>query len=248
MLALPALGAVSFPDAADDIGPHCFAAGAGAAALGERYPLDKNAVELGKQGQALMARLANEAALPRSYMVSLKTSNSPLRPQLTAFLESAGLMKDGEPQWSVSGAQEVGAHLTKCTTWVGSRAPVIPEMPQQREAAIDHCFVVLIASQQLDAYKGPRTGEAGALLSRSVVNGREILGEAQQRGLINPQQLRARAAPPKGDLFEPGIDLLWGLKLIALPVTKSLDVRSMRMLDQRLRQCHRLMGLQMPLQ
>ncbi|NJO13044.1 MAG: hypothetical protein HC872_05790 [Gammaproteobacteria bacterium] len=240
---------VAFPAAAEDIGPHCFAAGTSAEALGQRYPLDKTAAQLGSEGSALRDQLVTHAALHRSYLARLQGQDSPLRSQVIAFLTGLGLMNaDSQMQWSVAGAQEVGSHLERCTDWVVSRPPVIPAVPEARQAALDHCSVVMIAAQQLGNYKGNRSAPIGALVSRALTHSRDMLAEAQQRAIINPQELRARTAPPNGDLLEPGLDLLMGLKLANLPAQPSLDARSLRLLDERLQVCHGRLGLQMPLQ
>jgi hypothetical protein len=236
-----------FPTDASQLPRHCLAVANGAGAVGHQFTSNAKAVPLAAPGDKLHEDLISSGVFSREELTRMRGEQETLANQAREFLARSGI-PSGTRNPTNEAIDEVAAHLEQCRAWVAQRPPVIPALPKENAAMIDHCIASAAAAQNLGAYTGNRSGKTGVAAARVARNARDLLSEAHQTGVSDPKTDRERLKPPGGELYLQGMDLLLGLKMGNPGPIEELDVRSVRLLDERVRACHKAMGLQMPLQ
>ena len=231
---------VPFPTEPEAIARHCMAIGATAGAAGAHFTNNTKAAPIAAEGRPLMDAVAVSGGLPRTYLQELKADPSLMQNQVNSLIEQIGPPERGQYQ-SDRVLDEIALHLAQCKTWVASRPPEIAPLPDSSDALLDHCVVTAAIAQSLGEYKG----NAATGAARVARNGREMFSEMEHTGRLKGKRIKERMTPPEGDLYLKSVDTALGLKLAGID---RLDIRSVKLLDERLRKCHRELGLQMPLQ
>ena len=236
-----------FPTDEAQLPRHCLAVATGASAVGRKFTENTRAVPLAEPGEKLYGDVLASGAFSREELARMKSDQTTIANDARAFLEGIGVVPTTRNPTNEA-VDVVASHLTQCQAWLGRRPPVLMAMPKDGQAMGDHCVAAAAAAQSLGSFKGNRSGQTGVLATRVARNARDVLDEAHRTGIRNPASDRERLKPPEGDLYLQGMDLLLALKMANPGPIESLDVRGVRMLDGRIRACHKSMGLQMPLE
>lgn len=244
----PALAQTSpFPADEAQLPRHCLAVANGAGAVGREFAANAKAAPLAAPADDLYDDLIGSGAFSRQDLARMKAEQETLGNEARAFLVRSGI-PSGTRNPTNEALDEVASHMAQCRVWILRRPPVLAPLPEEGKAMVDHCVASAVAAQNLGAFTGNRSGQTGTLATRVARNAREMLSEMHRSGVSNAQADRERLKPPEGDLYLQGMDLAFGLKMANPGPIEELDVRSVRLLDGRIRACHKGLGLQMPLE
>jgi hypothetical protein len=232
---------IGFPTDPLEIARHCLTVSATAYAAGGHFKNSTRAAPMASAGDALRMNVVVNGGLPRAEIERWNNDAGLVQERVKAMIERIGQPERGQYH-SDRVFDELDQQVAECRAWLANRPPMLAALPGETGAALDHCVVVAATARQLMQVKG--TGRAGAM--RVAGNAREMLQELRVSGRLAKGNIEARLAAPAGDLYLAGIDVALGLKIVK-PDT-DFDARSVQVIDDRLRQCHRTFGLQMPLQ
>ncbi len=247
-LAAPAFAQTTpFPTDESQLPRHCLAVASGASAVGQQFSANAKAVPLAEPAAKLYDDVLVSGAFSRQDLARMKDEQEALANEARAFLARSGIPA-GTRNPTNEALDEISSHLAQCRLWLTRRPPVLAALPKEGKAMVDHCVAAAVAAQSLSAFTGNRSGQNGVLATRVARNARDVLTEVHRSGISNPQSDRGRLKPPEGDLYLQGVDMMLGLKMANPGPIENVDARSLRLLDQRVRDCHKAMGLQMPLQ
>lgn len=236
---------IPFPTAPAELGGHCMAVGATAEASGAHFKNSTRAGPTLAAGTALKARVLESGAMPRAELERIASDDSVLQEQVNTFIERIGQPERGQFH-SDRVFDELDKHLADCNAWLANQEPVLPALPAQATELLEHCVVIAATAQGLSQY--PLAAASRGQAARVARNAREFMVELTGSGRFKPD--KARFAAPSGDLYLAGADIVLGLKMIRTQESSStpIEPRSIALIDERLRQCHRKIGMQMPLQ
>ncbi len=221
------------------------AIGATAEASGSHFKNSTRAEPMLAAGTALKKKVFESGALARAEIERMNSDPSVLQDQVDGLIERIGPPERGQFH-SDRVFDELDRHVADCNAWLAGQGPALPSLPVEGKALLEHCVVVVATAQGLPQYPLPAAARGQA--NRVARNGREFMMELTGSGRFDPA--KARFAPPEGDLYLAGADIAYGLKMVRAKETAPtpIDPRAIALLDERLRQCHRKLGMQMPLQ
>lgn len=231
---------IPFPTDPMEIGRHCLAVAATAQAAGRHFTNSTRAAPMAAEAQALHKSVVINGGLPHAEVEKWNTDAEAGQARVTEMFDRIGQPERGQYH-SDRVFDELDQHVADCKSWLDNRPPMLAALPSDTESAADHCVVVAATARQLRAVKGASRAPA----VRVADNAQEILLELRGSGHLKGRNVDQRLAGPKGDLYLAGLDVVLALKIIK-PDT-DFDPRSIKVIDDRLRQCHRAFGLQMPL-
>lgn len=232
---------IAFPSDPLEVARHCMEISATAYAAGGHFKNSTRAQPMADEGEALRRNVIVNGGLPRTEIERWNQDAALVQERVQEMIERIGQPERGQYH-SDRVFDELDRHVADCKAWLADRPPVLPNLPGDRQALLDHCVVVAATARQLTEVKGADRAQA----MRVASNAREVLQEMRSSGRLRERNVDQRLASPSGDLYLAGIDVAIGLKILE-PET-GFDPRSAQLIDERVRSCHRAFGLQMPLQ
>ncbi len=237
---------IPFPTAGAEVPGHCMVVGGAAEGSGGYFKNSTRAEPMLAAGTALKKQVLESGALSRAEIDNLVADRSSRQERVDEFIERIGPAQRGQFH-SDRVFDELDLHMADCTAWLANLGPTLPALPTDATSALDHCVMIAMSARALGEYEIAAANRGTA--QRAIRNGGEVMTELTSSGRF--KMVKERFAAPDGDLYRLSGDLVSALKMVRFkdgsPI-KAVDPQTLALINMRLLQCHRKLGLQMPLQ